>query len=98
MDSKQGQELLKQLESNYKKAAFWRNSYKQLNLPDVAVEPLSLPSDKWNQGFDHRIEIPVGAKIRLITDELTDSLGVYGRDADLLLGLWVSEFEYQSHN
>jgi hypothetical protein len=89
----QAQELLWHLKSNYKKAAFYvRNSYRQL--PEVATEEMKIPSDKWNQGSNHMITIPQGAKIRLVENEETYALGVGGPSTDELKGLWVSEFTY----
>ncbi|MFN6229360.1 MAG: hypothetical protein ACK4XN_04355 [Dolichospermum sp.] len=89
----QAQELLLHLQSNYKKAAFYiKNIHRQL--PEVATEEIKIPSDKWNQGSNHMITIPKGAKIRLVENEETYALGVGGPDTDQLKGLWVSEFTY----
>ena len=90
----QGTSFLKELESNYKKAAFYAGNYTHFNLPTVATEPLSLPSDSWNSGSNRRILIPAGAKIKLVSREDALSLVDKGVDADKLMGLWASEFEY----
>jgi hypothetical protein len=89
----QAQELLLHLQSNYKKAAFYiKNIHRQL--PEVATEEIKIPSDRWNQGSNHMITIPKGAKIRLVENKETYALGVGGPDTDQLIGLWVSEFTY----
>lgn len=90
----QAQSLLTTLEANYQKAAFWANNYTSYNLPFCTTKNLSLPSDRWNRGCNHRILIPAGAKIRLVCSKETYELGVGGRDSDKLIGLWVSDFTY----
>lgn len=87
--------LLKKLE-NYRRAAFWGNSDCK-NLPSVATGLISIPSDSCQSNYDHRIDIQPGAKIRWVSVEEANELGAYGRDADLLTGLWVSDFVYTTY-
>lgn len=89
-------ELLKKLENGYRRAAFWGNSDCK-NLPSVATGLISLASDSWNQSYNHRIDIQPGAKIRWVSVAEANELGAYGRDADLLTGLWVSDFVYTTY-
>lgn len=90
----EAQRLLETLEQEYTRAAFYANNYIQYNLGTIAKQQLSLPSDNWNSGNNHRIEIPKNAKIRLITAEDTYQLRIGGVDTDKIQGLWVSAFTY----
>jgi len=82
--------------SGLKKAAFYgESSFK--DLPDTTEKNLSLPSDSWNQGNNSRIEIPKGAKIRFISLAEAIEITGGGKDRDLVMGLWVSEFTYKTH-
>lgn len=93
----EAQKLLNHLNKHYKKAALHAINYRGYNLPEVAMETLSLPADSWNAGNDSRIEIQKGAHIRLVLSEETYALGVGGTDTDRLMGLWVSAFTYKGN-
>ena len=82
----------------YGKAAFYAQDYVRYNLPHITEEPLSLPSDSWNSGSNHRIDIPAGSRVRLITREEAFRNGLYGVECDRVMGLWVSDFQYNYHH
>lgn len=86
-------QLLESL-SEFKKAAHYYDKYRLPFEFTVCNEALSLPSDSWNSGSNHRILIPEGATTRIVTREEAYLLGQYGPDCDQIMGLWVNDFSY----
>ena len=74
-----------------KRAAFYAENYR---LPSsfVTTEEISIPSDQWNSGSDHRIRIPAGVRVEIVTKQHREAEEIYGRDADVVAGLWAERF------
>ena len=63
-------------------------------IPEIAEIPMSLCSDSWNSGCDHRILVEAGARLRLITAKDAKAMGFYGPNCDAVRGLWIDRFKY----
>ena len=74
-----------------KRAAFYAENYR-LSSSFVTTEELSLPSDQWNSGSDHRIKIPAGVRVEIVNKQHREAEDVHGREADAVQGLWAERF------
>ena len=58
----------------------------------VTKEELSISSDQWNSGSDHRIKIPAGVRVEIVNRLHREAEEIYGAEASEVQGLWAERF------